>query len=271
MSTSFIDILNKCRTPTVITLREALEERTNLSTNESDFITYMAGFSHYEFAEKLFNEFSLVFVDNTSILFDSANNRFHVKILLNDQSLDLENFDLSQISENYQLPIFTSSIAFRNRDGSYVSNLYNEVKNLNRSQYDEYLLHHIAGLSEDVLPYEIHKNGITFVIHLTRASQRNTTINLNGVFSRVSTAVFVNSPDNRPNLSIDNLCNKEEIYSLLSKIKWYVVDVEEPEEITSFLEKVGAEYTLLPYMGEDHDYFHDLISNIEVFIMQHFC
>lgn len=257
MSIGFIYILNKCKTPTVITLKEALGERANLYTNETNFITYMARFSHYEFAEKLFDEFSLVFVDDTSILFDNANEKFHIKFLINDQS-DLVNLDLFQLSEYYQLPVFTSSIAFRNKDGSYVSRVYNEVKNLNCSQHDEYMLCHIAGLREDVLSYEINKNGITFVVHFTKVSQRNTTINLEGVFSRVSRAVFVDFPDDRPNLSLNNLCNKEEIYPLLSKIKWYVIDVAS-SKVTSFLEKIGAEYILLPYFGEDYDYFQNLV------------
>lgn len=115
--------------------------------------------------------------------------------------------------------------------------IYDEVKTLNRFQYDEYISQHIIGLSEDVLSYGVNKNEISLVIHFVTVSKRNTAINLNNLFGRVCTGVFVNSPDDAPNLSITSICkNKEEIFPSLNRIKWYVVDMNLPEKVTEFLE-----------------------------------
>lgn len=78
----FTEIVNQCRRPTIDLLREALLGRREFSEAESNFITYMAGFSHHEFAEGLFSDFNLSFLENTSIFFDGENNKFHFKILL---------------------------------------------------------------------------------------------------------------------------------------------------------------------------------------------
>lgn len=269
MSTQFLDILEKCRIPTITVMREALAERPHLSTSESNFITYLAGFSHNEFAENLFDEFGLSFVEGTDILFDVLNKKFHIKILLNDIYSNFQSLDREEISQRYQLPIFTSSIPFKNRDGSVADNFYKELKKINRFQWDEYFSQHIAGLREDVISYPVSKNNIDIVLHLTTVSQRNTIANLNLLFSRVSACLIANYPDDRPNVSLKNLQNAEEVYPLMSKVKWYVLDIDSPEEVTSFLEKIGAEYRLVPYLGDEYDYLSYLLSEIEAFIMKH--
>lgn len=272
MSNQFLDILEKCRIPTITVMREALAKRPHLSTTESNFITYMAGFSHNEFAQKLFDEFGLAFIENTAILFDRFNNKFHIKILLNDLSVDLQSLDMGEISQRYQLPIFTSSTPFRNKDGSFIANanFKNETKNLNGSQLAEYMSHHIAGLREDVISYPVSKNDINFVVHITTVSQRNTFYgNLNLLFNKASACLIANYPDDLPNVSLKNHQIAEEAYPLMSKVKWYVVDRDSPEEVTSFLEKIGAEYRLVPYLGDEYDYLSYLISEIEDFMMKH--
>ncbi len=72
-----------------------------------------------------------------------------------------------------------------------------------------------------------------------------------------------------PNLAIQKLRERRDMHYLLTKIKWYVLDIEEPEKVTSLFDEIGAEYTVLPYKGEDYNYFQDLITNVKTFMMQH--
>ena len=153
---SFLDITNKCQKPTIGALKEALKERDNLSNSESNFITYMAGFSHYEFAESLFDEFGLKFINNKSIIFDSLYKKFHLKVLVNDLiDLPCFSFDTIEIPDVNKPPIFinrsfSNCIAWRNQDGSYVKNIYQELKTLNILQIQQYYEDHILGLQENI-------------------------------------------------------------------------------------------------------------------------
>ncbi len=168
MSSSFVDIYDKFRKPSASVLREALEERNSFSTSESNFITYMAGFSHYEFTAKLLDEFGLKFLDNTSILFDTINKKLHIKILISDQ------FDLgvlsSQILEMYQLTEFTNY-------GFYIDKAYDEIKKINHSQFAEYKSDRTISFKEEVFSYETDEKEINLVIHFITI-WRNIYVNL---------------------------------------------------------------------------------------------
>lgn len=223
MSSSFLDICNKCKRPTIETLKEALKERDNLSNSESNFITYMAGFSHYEFAKSLFDEFALQFLGNQLIVFDSFYKKFHIKVLINDL-MDLEcfSFDTMELSEVQEKPIFKNlsyrnCIVWRNKDGSYIYNLRQEVKNLNFIQYQKYRKDRIVGLEENVFPYEVIDENFTFVVHFITV-QRNIDLNLAAVLNKVSSAMFVNEYDDISNLSICKLRKSNEAYFLLPRI-----------------------------------------------------
>jgi hypothetical protein len=275
MNIRFLDISNKCRKPTVAILKEALEERINLSDSESNFITYMAGFSHYEFAESLLNEFGLIFICDRLIVFDSINRKFHIKVLINDL-MDLpcfgSAFDTIEIPENEEDPIiytnssFANVIAWRNKDRSWVDNIYKEVKNLNYVQYQEYRDNHIIGVNERIFPYELVHEGIICVIHITTI-QRNIHHNLAAVLDRVSNAMFINDDDNqqdlsiRPDLSIYKLRKNKDIYCLLRKINWNVLEIEAYKDVTTFFDEINANYIVNPYRGEEYNYFADFISN----------
>ncbi|WP_335092635.1 hypothetical protein [Nostoc sp.] len=161
-----------------------MKERDNLSNSESNFITYMAGFSHYEFAESLLDEFELKFINNKSIVFDKLYNKFHLKVLINDlMDLLCFSFDTIEIPDVNKPPIFINRsfrncIAWRNKDGSYLENIYQEVKNLNFLQLQQYYEDHIVGLQENVFPYEVIDNNLTYVVHIATV-QRNIDINFN--------------------------------------------------------------------------------------------
>lgn len=275
MSIRFLDISNKCRKPTVAILKEALEERVNLSNSESNFITYMAGFSHYEFAESLLNEFGLIFICDRLIVFDSINRKFNIKVLINDlMALPCfrATFDIIEIPENeeeliiYTNSSFANAIAWRNKDSSWVDNIHKEVKNLNYIQYQEYRDNHIIGLNECVFPYELVHEGVICVIHITTI-QQNIHHNLAAVLNRVSNAMFINDDDNqhdlstRPDLSIYKLRKNKDIHYLLIKINWNVLEIEAYTDVITFFDEINARYIVNSYQGEEYNYFADFISN----------
>lgn len=132
------ELINLCRRPTIDLLREALLCRQEFSEAESNFITYMAGFSHHEFAESLFSNFNLSFLEGTSIFFDKENNKFHFKILLNDQSLHCSKLHMGRIERDYNSlgsDFFWSKMEFRDKDGLYIDSLGKQLRGLeNRSE-----------------------------------------------------------------------------------------------------------------------------------------
>jgi hypothetical protein len=265
MNSNFLDISQKCRRPTVATLEEALRKRKDLSQHESNFITYMAGFSHSEFAKDLLEEFGLKLMLNESVIFDKIHQKIHGKVLINDL-VDLPCFSNAgtpeRIEENtISIDYFTNIIAWRNKDRSFVSNIREEIKNLNSTEYQNYIEQHIMGLEEDVLPYEVIYEDITYVAHIVTVP-RNINANLGAVLSQVSNGIFVNGDDERSSLSILNLRLRTDIHHLLSNINWYIVETENSQEVIAFLNDINAIYTLIPYKGEEYNYFDDFLLNV---------
>ncbi len=269
MNNRFIDISNKCKRPTIVALREALKERDKLSESESNFITYMAGFSHYEFAESLFEEFGLTFICDRSFLFDKYNQKLHLKILINDL------MDLSCLNtiEELDEDIIDSDVSFQNiilwkdTKGIYVENLYGEIGKLNLLQYQEYCENHIIGLNENIFPFNTKINDLDLVLHITTVA-RNVVVNLATVLNKVSYALFVNDYDDRANLSVSKLRATEDTYILLPKIKWHILENESCQEVTNFFKEINTEYTLIYYKGEEYNYFADFISDIQDYLLQ---
>ncbi|ELS33334.1 MULTISPECIES: hypothetical protein [Pseudanabaena] len=277
MNNHFLDIFNKCKKPTVITLKEALKERDKLSESRSNFVTYMAGFSHYEFAESLFDEFGLAFIYNKLIVFDSLYKKIHVKVLINDL-IDLPCFKTTEILEIEDEPIikidsFDNFIAWRNKDGSYIDNLYQEIKDLNYSQYKKYRKDHLIGINENVCPYEINEDGFTFVIHIVTVP-RNIDSNLVAILDKVSNAMFIHDYKDRPDLSICpdlsvyKLQVMKDIHCLLCKVNWTVLEVEGYQEVTKFFDEIKANYKVIPFRGQEYNYFNDFMSNVLTFLKQ---
>lgn len=128
----FLQIIKRCRTPSDAILREALQLREKLSIAESNFISYMASFSHYEFSKILFDEFGLISINDGSIVFDSLHQKYHFKVVINDLMYlpcfsNIKGYDASD-NEIYSDKYFGNYIFWRNQDGSYVTNLYQEKK-----------------------------------------------------------------------------------------------------------------------------------------------
>jgi hypothetical protein len=263
------ELIDRCRRPTIELLREALLYRQELSDSESNFITYMAGFSHHEFAESLFSDFDLSFLEGTSIFFDKRNNKFHLKILLNDQSNYCGRFHLGRIERDYASSVFGSRMAFRDKDGLYIDSLGKQLRGCSGEQVRAYIAQGTSGISENVVSYQRDLQGYCVVTHFVVAAEPNTDINVKTVFSRVTACLFVDTSEKSfyRNLSLYQFQHRAELYPLLKRVYWYVIDVTQSEEMTDFLQKIEADFKLIQYVDTKHDYLQEVLPEIEARIL----
>lgn len=63
-----------------------------------------------------------------------------------------------------------------------------------------------------------------------------------------------------PSTSIYKLRQNKSVHSLLSKIKWYILETETAREAKMFFDEIGANSILIPYKGEEYDYKNDFMS-----------
>jgi hypothetical protein len=267
------ELINLCRRPTIDLLKKALLCRQEFSEAESNFITYMAGFSHHEFAESLFPHFNLSFLKDTSILFDRNNNKIHIKILINDQSHHCKKLSFGSIEHDYNSPIFVSRMAFRERNGLYIDSLGKQLRGCSGEQVRAYIAQGTSGIAENVVSYQRNLQGSCLVTHFVRATEPNVDINLKTVFSRVTASIFVDSMfiplDPSPsNLSFDRFQNRQDIFPLLKSIYWYVLDIRRSKMMTDFLQDIEANFKLMPYAGEEHNYLQELLPEIETMVLE---
>jgi hypothetical protein len=268
MHQKFEKLINLCRRPNIDLLREALLCRQEFSEAESNFITYIAGFSHYEFAESLFVDFNLSFLEGTSIFFDRENNKFHFKVLLNDQSQYCGKLQMGIIERDYNSPGFWSKMEFRDKDGLYINSLGKQLRGCSGEPFRSYLAQGTSGISENVVSYQRDLQGYCVVTHFVKAAEPNTDINLKTVFSRVAACIYVNTPEEWfYNLSLYQFQHRAELYPLLKSVYWYVIDAIQPERVTDLLHKIEADFKLMQY-DVKYDYLQEVLPEIETMILK---
>ncbi|OCQ96914.1 hypothetical protein BCD64_15075 [Nostoc sp. MBR 210] len=229
----------------------------------------MAGFSHHEFAEGLFSNFNLAFLGGTSIFFDEDSNKFHFKILINDQSHHCQKLHLGSIEKDYNSPVFGSRMAFRDENGLYIDSLGKQLRGLPGNQVKAYIAQGTSGITENVVSYQRVLQGYCLVTHFVIAAEPNVDINLNKIFSKVTACIFVNVLEkNGWNLSLCRFEHRDNLYPLLKNIYWYVLDARHPEKIIDFLQKIGANLKLIQYAGKEHDYLQEVLPEIETMILE---
>ena len=262
------ELINLCRRPTIDLLREALLCRQEFSEAESHFITYMAGFSHHEFAESLFSDFNLSFLEGTSIFFDKENNKFHFKILLNDQSLHCSKLHMGRIERDYNSPMFWSKMEFRDKDGLYIDSLGKQLRGCSREQVRAYIAQGTSGISENVVSYQRDLQGYRMVTHFVKAAEFNTDINVKTVYRLVTACIFANQEETSfRNLSLYQFYNRPELYPLLKNIYWYVIDSIQTERVTDFLHKIESDFKLMQY-DVKYDYLQEVLPEIETMVLE---
>ncbi|MGF1674349.1 MAG: hypothetical protein ACFCUV_11790 [Rivularia sp. (in: cyanobacteria)] len=271
MHRKLAELINLCRKPTIELLREALLCRQEFSEAESNFITYMAGFSHREFAESLFSDFNLSFLEGTSIFFDKSNNKFHFKILLNDQYLHCSKLHMGRIERDYNSlgsDFFWSKMEFRDKDGLYIDSLGKQLRGCSREQVRAYIAQGTSGISENVVSYQRDLQGYRMVTHFVKAAEFNTDINVKTVFSRVTACIFANEEETSfRNLSLYQFYNRPELYPLLKNIYWYVIDSIQIERVRDFLHKIEADFKLMQY-DVKYDYLQEVLPEIETMVLE---
>ncbi|WP_420761375.1 hypothetical protein [Nostoc sp. CALU 546] len=232
-------------------------------------MTYMAGFSHHEFAESLFSDFNLSFLEGTSIFFDRENNKFHFKILLNDQSHYCGKLHMGRIERDYNSPMLGSRMAFRDKDGLYIDSLGKQLRGCSGEQVRAYIAQGTSGIAENVVSHQRDLQDYCLVTHFVGAAEPNVDINVKTVFSRVTACIFVNTRENDfYNLSLDQFQHRVELYPLLKSVYWYVIDAIQPERVTDFLHKIKADFKLVQYTGTKHDYLQEVLPEIETMILE---
>ena len=262
------ELINLCRRPTIELLREALLCRQEFSEAESNFITYMAGFSHHEFAESLFSNFNLSFLEGTFAFFDRENNKFHFKILLNDQSHYFGKLHMGRIEHDYNSPMFWSKMEFRDNDGLYIDSLGKQLRGCSEEQVRAYIAQGTSGVSENVVSYQRYLQGYRVVTHFVKAAEPNTDINVKTVFSRVAACIFANSSEQSfYNLSLYKFQHRADLYPLLKSVYWYAIDAIQPERVTDFLNKIEADFKLMQY-DVKYDYLQEVLPEIETMILK---
>ncbi|KJH69877.1 hypothetical protein [Aliterella atlantica] len=267
MNDKFTEIVNQCRKPNTELLRKALIGRREFSEAESNFITYMAGYSHYEFAESLFPAFNLAFITGTALLFDRNNKKLHVKILINDQSHYCKKLHFGNIERDYRSPVFWSRTAFRDRDGLYIDSLGKRLRGASGEKVRAYIAQGISSVHENVISYQQAIQGYCLVTHFVKAAEPNVDINLKTLFSRATACIFVNCLSNSRNVSIEKLQQRDDLYQSLKSIYWYVLNTRKPELVTYFLQKIEANFQLIPYIDTGHDYLQEVRHEIETKIL----
>jgi len=193
-------------------------------------------------------------------------------VIADDQTGDIESLSLEAIAEAEQARIIENHIRFRDPNGTYIDRLSELLRKMTLDKMQDYLSKSDVNIYENVISFRRKLVDNCFAIHFVAVAQRNILVNLETTFARVTASIFVNFSDERPNLSlfkiqnnllVTNAPNKKEINSLLKDIYWYVLDIEQPERVIDFLKRIQADFTLIPYISDEYDYFQDILLDLE--------
>jgi hypothetical protein len=265
-------LVNLCQKPTSESLREILLCRQDFSQSENNFITYMAGFSHYEFAKDLLSDFNLSFIEGTSILFDKVSNKFHFKILINDQANRCGKLHMGKIDRNYNSfgsDFFLSYIAFRDKEGCYIDSLGKQIREYSLDERRAYITQGTSVTSENIVTYQRNLHGYCLVTHFVAAAQPNIDINIGNIFSRVTACIYANTEEGvYRNLSMYLFQDRVELYPLVKNIYWYVIDAFEAEKMVNLLQQIEADFKLVNYLDFKHDYLQEILPDIEDMVLR---
>ena len=268
MDNAFNEAVRECTMPTVNALLSALMIRKSLPRDRADFLTYLAGFTHYNESVSILSEVGLEIRPDVPLLYDRRNRTIHLKIFLMDLSQEVESLSLSFLSRKYGSKQFSNRIWWRDVDGEFVTNV-NRNQARTYTEYLKYMTRLTPGICEEVISYSKPAEaprGTRRVYHFAWAPYRNTHENLRRLFRHVSAVIAVNYPDDMYNLSVKHLKEEIDIFPLIKAARWYVVDTNSTSTITDFLDNKSAQYNLVPYHGEEADYESQVVAELESLI-----
>lgn len=128
----FQRVVGLCQRPDQENLRSALQLRNQFTREQADFITYLAGFTHYDIAREILGEFGLVLTSaQVPILIDKPARRVHAKVALIDRTGSIA-ADLLSDGESWisGFPRLANHINLRRRDGTFAGSFSEETSNL---------------------------------------------------------------------------------------------------------------------------------------------
>lgn len=274
MPSKNLEISEFCKTPSEVVLRDLLDKQADFNPLERDFLKYVSGFTHADFANNLLSTFEISVSNMFPVIMDRINRTLYVKIIINDLSKDITSLDPIAMSKTYNTQILANNIALKKINNGFVKDFRQEIKGLTYDELNEYLSLHDPGLYEEVVFYEEQVLHIPdwkrLVLGIACIPHRNTYENLERFFNRVCAAIICNDADDIYNLSIKHLQERSDLFHLLKKIKWYVIEKNSPSVVVDFLNSIGASSTLLPYVGDNANYLSQPINEIKSRIYSNF-
>lgn len=111
---------------------------------------------------------------------------------------------------------------------------------------------HEFGLDEIVVPYHYDSHwipDIELTTHFVLCPSSNTRENLFRAFQNVSAIVYANSYDTSPNFSLARLEEETDLVKPLHSARWYVIDVNRPDQIINFLDKIQANSVVIEFQS----------------------
>jgi hypothetical protein len=264
--TQFAEILSSCRTPSLDVMRKALKDRSNLSSQEADFVTYMAGFTQYIEAASILGEFGITCGDDLPIVCDSMSRSIHIKFLINDLTFGVESLTPDYLAEKYHTTKSINRVAGKLSSGVFVESLSEATRGFSTREFYAFCSQYESGIIEEVVSVAKTIGGqphSRLVFHIARIPARNYAVNLQRIFMHVGAIVVVNDPDQGFNLSIRRLRDATEIHSSLKAAQWYVINTSVAGNLIDFLHEIEAKYMLIPYQGLEGNYVAGAMEKIE--------
>jgi hypothetical protein len=256
--TPFRSLLAACRTPTAAVIRQALGAREQLSETAGDHLSYMAGFTHYPEAAPVLSEFAMCVSGRPPRLIDARRRTVHFKILLQDYQLP--GLDTVPIARRYGSPIFNNSTLDRYPDGNWVT----EKPPL--PTYQDYLkwAEEIEwGMLEKAQTFRgpnAAPDGSRIVFSTGRVEALNVVTNIDRMFCNVSAVIASASGDAATALSFQQLAAYPQVWDSMAKAFWLLVETDHLRIATDLLDRIGAEYQVVPEDETRDDYLEQVMG-----------
>jgi hypothetical protein len=265
-NSSFTSILGALQQPTKEIVKDSLFAREFLQSSQAEYITYICCFIYYDLAYEFFDEFQLKLFANIPSIYDGRNNKFFIKVLVNDLTHSLGSISINTLSSRFEVPIWENEVGMRSTTGEFV-NIANRMGRFTRQEHHDFFLQHEIGLSEKILMREnetINHQSISskLIYCMSFIMQRNIGINLQRLFYNLGAIIIAEDQDDAHNLSISKMKNLFASCSTTTQPKWYVIESIGVGKVLEFLDANSIKYHLLARPESGIDYIGFVLSDL---------
>jgi hypothetical protein len=257
--TRFHSTLVNCQTPTEEVMRQALAARESLSQAAGDHINYLAGFTHFPEAAGCLPEYDLHVVGRPPRLIDAIRRSVHFKILL--QEYRLPGLDRVAIAQRYGCPIFNNHIPERNPDGSWVTEAPHFPKYQDFLKWAEEVQWGMLEKAQTFRGPKATQVESAVVYSVGRVSAKNVVANPVRMFCNTSAVIAQAWSDRAECLSFQQLADCPQVWDSMAKAFWLLVETEHLRIATDLLDRIGAEYQVVP-VEETRDVYLEQVMRI---------